>query len=80
MSAHAQDASVPSSALRPDGVTPVIEIGGTHVTAALVDTAAGLVRQGTVRHSPLDASASAEEVLGTILQCARALGDRPAAQ
>jgi hypothetical protein len=61
-----------------DGVTPVIEIGGTHVTAALVGAVAGRVRQGTVRHSPLGASASAEEVLGTIAQCARALGDGPA--
>jgi glucokinase len=76
MSAHAQDASVTSSARRPDGVTPVIEIGGTHVTAALVDTAAGLVRQGTVRHSPLGASASAEEILGTILRALLVLTNR----
>ncbi|MET9671208.1 ROK family protein [Streptomyces sp. NPDC006475] len=62
-----------------NALTPVIEIGGTHVTAALVDTAARQVRHETVRHAHLDAAAPADEILAPILRCARGLGDRPGA-
>ncbi|MFF6980191.1 ROK family protein [Streptomyces sp. NPDC008343] len=79
MPTHAQGAPLPSDARTSDGLTPVIEIGGTHVTAALVDCAAGLVRPETVRHAYLDAAAPAEDVLDPILRCARGLGDRTGA-
>ncbi|NUP51796.1 MAG: ROK family protein, partial [Catenulispora sp.] len=51
-------------------VVPVLEIGGTHVTAALVDARAGAVVPGTVRRDGLDAAADAESILGAILACA----------
>ncbi|WP_407563611.1 ROK family protein [Streptomyces sp. 184] len=55
---------------------PVLEIGGTHVTAALVSprTAAVAAR---VRH-PLDAQARAGDILGAVLRCARSLPAPPA--
>ncbi len=58
-------------------VVPVMDIGGTHVTAALVDLGAGAVVRGTVRRGDLRPSAPAEELLGRLLGCGRAL-DAPA--
>jgi glucokinase len=40
-----------------------LEIGGTHVTSALVDVRAGLLLPGTVRRSPIDPHALADELL-----------------
>lgn len=56
---------------------PVLEIGGTHVTAAWTDAAATRVG-GRVRRS-LDAQGSAEEILGAIVGCARTLPVPPGA-
>lgn len=48
---------------------PVLEIGGTHVTAALVDLGAGSVVSGSVCRDPLDSSGSAERIVAAILRC-----------
>lgn len=50
-------------------VVPVLEIGGTHVTAALVDTA--VWRAGSVCHHGLDSGAAAEEIVATLVGAAR---------
>ncbi len=58
---------------------PVLEVGGTHVTAALVDLTdpdRAEVR-GRVRR-PLDATGTADAVLGSLLGCAAALPEVPA--
>lgn len=52
---------------------PVLEIGGTHVTAALVDTAIGRVVPGTTRSSHLRGEAPTTEIVHRILACARGL-------
>ncbi|MFZ3565434.1 ROK family protein [Streptomyces sp. BH097] len=54
---------------------PVIEAGGTHVTAGLVDPADGRIERRT--HRPLDPGARAEDILGAVCRCADAL-DTPA--
>ncbi|GAA1901208.1 ROK family protein [Streptomyces durmitorensis] len=46
----------------------VLEIGGTHVTAALVDPLRTRVRRRIRR--PLDARGKAEHILGTVVRCA----------
>ncbi|MGW6057798.1 ROK family protein [Streptomyces sp. NPDC055189] len=46
----------------------VLEIGGTHVTAALVDPMRGRVSRRIRR--PLDAWGNAEHILGTVVRCA----------
>ncbi|AUH44183.1 ROK family protein [Streptomyces sp. CMB-StM0423] len=55
---------------------PVLEIGGTHVTAALVSPRTAAVATRVRR--PLDARARAEDILGAVLRCARALPATPA--
>ncbi|MGV9885007.1 ROK family protein [Streptomyces sp. NPDC003006] len=56
---------------------PVLEIGGTHVTAALADPdTAGVAR--SVRR-PLDARGTAEHILGAVVRCADDL-EAPAGQ
>jgi glucokinase len=55
---------------------PVLEIGGSHVTAALVDLSAAKVLPGSIRHE-LCASGTASDILEAIIACALAL---PAAQ
>ncbi|GHJ39415.1 ROK family protein [Streptomyces sp. TS71-3] len=50
---------------------PVLEIGGTHVTAALVDPRDGHVTART--RGPLDAHGGAEDILGTVRRCADGL-------
>jgi glucokinase len=50
-----------------------MDIGGTHVTAALVDLAAGAVVGGIVRRGTLRPSAPAEELLDSVLVCGQAL-------
>lgn len=60
-------------------LTPVLEIGGTHVTAALVDPAAAHVPAGTVRREPLAADAPAEDIVKTLLDCANTLPAPPGA-
>lgn len=57
----------------PHPATPVLEIGGTHVTAALVDRRTGQVRTETVRRAELSAHAPAEDVIDRIVRCASSL-------
>ncbi|MFG2518057.1 ROK family protein [Streptomyces sp. NPDC048527] len=54
---------------------PVIEVGGTHVTAALVDPADGRVAGRT--HRPLDPGGGAGDILGAIRRCADHLDAAP---
>ncbi|MEV8017453.1 ROK family protein [Streptomyces sp. NPDC086554] len=53
-------------------MTAVLEIGGTHVTAALVEQDGLRVSRRISR--PVDARASAENVLGAVIRCAEELG------
>ncbi|MGA4846896.1 ROK family protein [Streptomyces sp. G5(2025)] len=53
---------------------PVLEIGGTHVTAALADPHTATVARSVRR--PLDARGTAEQILGAVVRCA---GDLEAA-
>ncbi|GAB2911173.1 ROK family protein [Rhodococcus aerolatus] len=55
------------------GPVPVLEVGGTHVTAATVDLAEGTVVAGPVRRD-LDGSAAAGELLDALGDAGRALG------
>ncbi|MGW5349765.1 ROK family protein [Streptomyces sp. NPDC004031] len=57
---------------------PVLEIGGTHVTAALVDPARGSVLGGSVRHAALGPADPADRLLTALTECARGL-DAPRA-
>jgi glucokinase len=52
-------------------VTPVLDIGGSHVTAALVDLASGHVSAGSTRRRSLDSTAAAGVLLDVIVDCAR---------
>ncbi|AZM51347.1 ROK family protein [Streptomyces sp. WAC 01529] len=56
---------------------PVLEIGGTHVTAALADPDTATVTRRARR--PLDARGTAEQILGAVVRCAGAL-ETPAGQ
>lgn len=53
---------------------PVLEIGGTHVTAALIDADAGEVRRGSQSRAALPAHGSAAEIVEVLLGRAAALG------
>ncbi|MFJ1604678.1 ROK family protein [Streptomyces sp. NPDC088253] len=57
---------------------PVLEIGGTHVTAALVDLRDGRVTNHT--RKALDADGDAEDILGTVRCCADGLSVSPGAR
>ncbi len=57
---------------------PVLEIGGTHVTAALVDPLDGRVTGRT--RTPLDADGDAEAILDTVRRCADGLPVPPGAR
>ncbi len=57
---------------------PVLEIGGTHVTAALVDLRDGRVTSRT--REPLDADGDAEDILGRVRDCADGLSVPPGAR
>jgi glucokinase len=57
---------------------PVVEVGGTHVTAALVASDTWRVVAGSRRRRPLNAKGTAEEILQQIIGCANSL-DIPAA-
>jgi len=53
---------------------PVLEIGGSHVTAARVEPHWCTVLPETVSRLPLDAGAAAPELIGAIARCAATLG------
>ena len=57
-------------------LVPVIELGGTHVAVAIVDARAGRVVASTARRAPIDANASADDLLAALLGAARSLPPR----
>ncbi|MFE2601494.1 ROK family protein [Streptomyces sp. NPDC059396] len=57
---------------------PVLEIGGTHVTAALVDLRNGRITSRTRR--PLDPHGAAEDILDAVRRCAEPLPAPPGAR
>jgi glucokinase len=52
---------------------PVLEVGGTHVSAALIDAADWSIVADTLRRRPLDGQASAEALLDEFVGAARTL-------
>lgn len=58
---------------RHGGVVSVMDIGGTHVTAANVDIDTRSVTPGQCLHAPLDSGESAEEIVSALARCARRL-------
>lgn len=52
---------------------PVLEIGGTHVTAALVDITSSLPVTGSVVRRPVSADAGATEILDSFAEAARSI-------
>ncbi|WP_022883433.1 ROK family protein [Glaciibacter superstes] len=52
---------------------PVLEIGGTHVTAALVDGSGPRIREGTVYRTTIRSHGSAEEILDDVGRAIRSL-------
>lgn len=59
---------------RPEGLpTPVLEIGGTHVTAALVDAVSGLPLDSSVVRKPLDSDGDAAGILDAIAAAAHGI-------
>ncbi|MFG3025581.1 ROK family protein [Streptomyces sp. NPDC048254] len=61
--------------MRPGGgsVVSVLEVGGTHVTAARVDIGTRRLRSGRSFREPLDGDGSAEEILSALVRCAARL-------
>lgn len=59
-------------------VTPVLEIGGTHVTSALVDLGAAHVVPGTRQRIPLRHATTADALIDTFLRCADKVAATPA--
>ncbi|MBO0870183.1 MAG: ROK family protein [Micromonosporaceae bacterium] len=57
-----------------NAATPVLEIGGTHVTAALVARDGAGQRVDRMRRRPLSASGSAEQILASLVRAAGELG------
>lgn len=53
---------------------PVLDVGGSHVTAARVDTATWQPVPGTRTRYPLRSDGTAEQIIATIAECARTLG------
>lgn len=60
------------------GPTPVIEVGGTHVTAALVNIASSDISART--RAPLNSDGAATEILSQIIRTARTLAAPPGSQ
>ncbi|MBP0457810.1 ROK family protein, partial [Streptomyces montanisoli] len=64
-----------------DGVTvPVLEIGGTHVTAALVRIGHGPAEVVAAHREPLDGDGTADAITATLLRAGRALPPLPPAR
>jgi predicted NBD/HSP70 family sugar kinase len=59
----------PATPAVPAEPVPVLEIGGSHVTAALVDLPAAAVMSGTLRRDPLNACGPAAGILESIITC-----------
>lgn len=54
-------------------LAPVLEIGGTHVTAALVDLGERCVVPGSAHRRPLDGHGSAERIVSAVVECGAVL-------
>jgi glucokinase len=54
---------------------PVIDVGGTHVTAALADTVRWRTVDGTRQRVPLRSDGTAAEIVATLVSAIRSLGD-----
>jgi glucokinase len=54
--------------------SPVLEVGGSHVTAALVDVQAGAVVPDSSRRATLGQGGTAAEILGALIGCGSSLG------
>ena len=54
---------------------PVIDVGGTHVTAAFVDTVRWRTVDGVRQRTPLRSDGSAAEIIATLASAIRPLGD-----
>lgn len=63
------------------GPTPVIEVGGTHVTAALVNivSSTATIADGTESRAPLNSDGTAAEIIDQIVRTARTLAAPPGA-
>jgi glucokinase len=61
-------------------VVSVMDIGGTHVSAATVDVETWRVLPGQSFHEPLDADGRADEILSTLVRCASRLPARAASR
>lgn len=59
---------------------PVLEVGGTHVSAALIDTADWAIVPDTLSRHPLDSQASADALLAEFIGAARTLDTAGAAR
>jgi glucokinase len=55
--------------------TPVIDVGGTHVTAAIVDTARWRTVDGTRNRTPLNGDGTAAAIVGSFASAILPLGD-----
>lgn len=58
---------------------PVLDVGGTHVTAALVDTCGWRTVEGSRQRRPLRSDGSADETIASLAAALRSLGDTSAA-
>lgn len=56
-----------------DDIVSVLEVGGTHVTAARVDRTGQRVLAGLWRRAPLDSGGSADEIVASLARCAAQL-------
>jgi predicted NBD/HSP70 family sugar kinase len=54
----------------PTMLIPALEVGGTHVTAAVVDLSAGRVLEPTRSRRPLNANGPATDIIGTLVEAA----------
>jgi glucokinase len=59
---------------------PVLEVGGTHVSAALIDVADWSIVAGTLSRHGLDGQASAAQLLGAFVAAADTLDAAEAAR
>jgi predicted NBD/HSP70 family sugar kinase len=55
--------------------TPVMDVGGTHVTAALADTFRWRTVKGTRQRTPLRSGGTAAEIVATFVSAVQPLGD-----
>jgi glucokinase len=58
-------------------VVSVMDIGGTHVSAASVEVETWRILRGQMFREPLNANGSADEILSTLVRCASRLATRP---